>query len=97
MAPARHVIVAGAGIGGLTGLAILIPFTFDMDPVPAFAMLLGMIAVTNTSDSVTAILLGTLVLGERLAPQHFTDRPFTRQQNGSTSVRLTIDGGVVHG
>ena len=46
------------GIGGLTGLAILIPFTFDMDPVPAFAMLLGMIAVTNTSDSVTAILLG---------------------------------------
>lgn len=46
------------GIGGLIGLALLIPFTFGMDPVPAFAMLLGMIAVTNTSDSVASILLG---------------------------------------
>jgi TctA family transporter len=71
------------GIGGLTGLAILIPFTFDMDPVPAFAMLLGMIAVTNTSDSVTAILLGvpgssaaqaTIMDGHPLAPKGEANR-----------------------
>lgn len=71
------------GIGGLTGLAILIPFTFDMDPVPAFAMLLGMIAVTNTSDSVTAILLGvpgtaasqaTIMDGHPLAKQGQANR-----------------------
>lgn len=66
------------GIGGLTGLAILIPFTFDMDPVPAFAMLLGMIAVTNTSDSVTAILLG--VPGSSAAQATIMDgHPLARQ------------------
>ena len=46
------------GLSGLTGMAILLPFTFGMDPVSAFSFLLGMYAVTTTSDSVTAILIG---------------------------------------
>ena len=46
------------GLSGLTGMAILLPFTFGMDPVSAFAFLLGMYAVTTTSDSITAILIG---------------------------------------
>ena len=46
------------GLSGLSGMAILLPFTFGMDPVSAFSFLLGMYAVTTTSDSVTAILIG---------------------------------------
>lgn len=46
------------GIGGLTGFAILVPFTYTMEPVSALGMLLGMQAVTTTSDSLPAILLG---------------------------------------
>jgi putative tricarboxylic transport membrane protein len=46
------------GLGGLSGMAILLPFTFGMDHVSAFSFLLGMYAVTTTSDSVTAILIG---------------------------------------
>lgn len=46
------------GLGGVTGLVILIPFTFDMEPVPAFALLLGMYAVTSTSDTIASVLLG---------------------------------------
>lgn len=46
------------GIGGLTGFALLVPFTFAMDPISAFAMLLGMAAVTTTSDTIPAILFG---------------------------------------
>ncbi|MFN4282498.1 MAG: tripartite tricarboxylate transporter permease [Alphaproteobacteria bacterium] len=46
------------GIGGLVGMALLLPFTFDMDPYAAFAMLLGMSAVTNTSDTIPAVLFG---------------------------------------
>jgi TctA family transporter len=46
------------GIGGLTGFALLVPFTYSMDPVAAFGMLLGMSAVTNTSDSIPAIMFG---------------------------------------
>jgi TctA family transporter len=46
------------GLGGIVGLAILLPFTFDMDPYAAFAMLLGMGAVTSTSDTIPAVLFG---------------------------------------
>lgn len=46
------------GLGGMVGFAMLMPFTFGMDPVVAFALLLGMYAVTTTSDTLTAVLLG---------------------------------------
>ena len=46
------------GIGGLVGMALLLPFTFDMDRYAAFAMLLGMSAVTNTSDTIPAVMFG---------------------------------------
>jgi len=46
------------GLSGLSGMAILLPFTFGMDPVSAFSFLLGMYAVTTTSDSIPAILIG---------------------------------------
>src|SRR3569832_1281001 len=46
------------GIGGLTGTAMLLPFTFNMDPYTAFALLLGLGATTATSDPIPAILFG---------------------------------------
>ena len=46
------------GLSGLVGLAILLPFTFAMDPVSAFSFLLGMYAVTTTSDTIASVLLG---------------------------------------
>lgn len=46
------------GIGGLAGMALLLPFTFTMDSYAAFAMLLGMVAVTGTSDTIPAVLFG---------------------------------------
>ncbi|PRY87241.1 tripartite tricarboxylate transporter permease [Donghicola tyrosinivorans] len=46
------------GIGGLTGFALLVPFTYTMDPVAALAMLLGMHSVTSTSDTIPAVMFG---------------------------------------
>ena len=46
------------GIGGLTGTAMLLPFTFQMDPYSAFALLLGLGATTSTGDPIPAILFG---------------------------------------
>ncbi len=46
------------GLGGIIGLVLLLPFTFGMDPVPAFALLLGMFAVTATSDTIASVMLG---------------------------------------
>ena len=46
------------GIGGLVGLALLLPFTFNMDPYAALAFLIGVSAVTVTSDTIPAVLFG---------------------------------------
>jgi len=46
------------GLGGIVGMALLLPFTFTMDPYMAFAFLLGMGAVTTTSDTIPAVLFG---------------------------------------
>ncbi|MBT4939324.1 MAG: hypothetical protein HON14_09350, partial [Rhodospirillaceae bacterium] len=39
-------------LGGIIGLVLLLPFTYEMEAVPAFALLLGMYAVTSTSDTI---------------------------------------------
>jgi TctA family transporter len=46
------------GIGGLAGTALLLPFTFDMDPYTAFAFLLGLGSVIATGDTIPAIVFG---------------------------------------
>src|SRR4051794_10213788 len=46
------------GIGGLAGTAMLLPFTYAMDPYSAFAMLLGLGATTATGDPIPAVLFG---------------------------------------
>jgi TctA family transporter len=46
------------GLGGLVGMAIILPFTFGMEPNVAFAFILGMYAVTTTADTLSSVLLG---------------------------------------
>lgn len=46
------------GIGGVAGTALLLPFTFDMDPAAAMALLLGLAATTTHGDPISAIVLG---------------------------------------
>ena len=53
-------LVVGAipGVGGLVGLTLLLPFTFTMDPYSAIAVMMGLLAVTTTSDTIPAVLFG---------------------------------------
>ena len=53
------------GIGGVVTLALMLPFAFDMQPIDAFAFLLGMLAVTSTTGDITSILFG--VPGESIS------------------------------
>lgn len=46
------------GLGGAVTLALMLPFTFDMKPVEAFAFLLGMLSVTATTGDITSVLFG---------------------------------------
>lgn len=67
--PVRFVILVGGvlvglvlgvipGLGGVVGLTLLIPFTYKLDTYSAFALLLGMAAVTTISDLIPAVLFG---------------------------------------
>src|ERR1700680_656425 len=57
-------VIIGLAIGvrpclsGIVGLAMLIPFTYNLDHYTAFALLLGMGAVITSSDFITAVLFG---------------------------------------
>lgn len=53
-------VVMGAipGMGGAIGLVLLLPFTFTLEPVAAFALLLSSWAATSTSGAITSVLLG---------------------------------------
>ncbi|HET6467989.1 MAG TPA: tripartite tricarboxylate transporter permease [Geminicoccaceae bacterium] len=46
------------GLGGIAGMAILLPFIYGMDPVSALGMLIGMVAVIPTGDTFTSVLMG---------------------------------------
>lgn len=46
------------GLGGIVGLSLLLPFTFDMDPFTALAFLVGLQSVVCTSDTIPAVLFG---------------------------------------
>jgi len=46
------------GLGGLVGLSLLLPFTFDMNAYTALAFLMGLQSVTVTSDTIPAVMFG---------------------------------------
>tara|TARA_Y100000814_G_scaffold283852_1_gene250174 strand:- start:1252 stop:3234 length:1983 start_codon:yes stop_codon:yes gene_type:complete len=46
------------GMGGTSGLALVLPFVFSMEPSYALAMMIGVLAPTTTSDTFPAVLMG---------------------------------------
>ncbi|MDP2410910.1 MAG: tripartite tricarboxylate transporter permease [Pseudolabrys sp.] len=46
------------GLGGIAGLALLLPFIYGMDQISALAMLIGLVAVIPTSDTFASVLMG---------------------------------------
>src|SRR5437868_6352012 len=73
------------GLGGVVALAVLIPFTYNLDAPTSFALLLGVAAVTTTSDLIPAVLFGvpgtvgaaaTVIDGHQMARQGQAGRAF---------------------
>ena len=52
------------GLGGALGIVLALPFTYGMEPAQAIALLLGIYAVTATSDP--SVLLGIPGTPQRL-------------------------------
>ena len=46
------------GLGEVVGVALLLPFVFLMEPETALPLMIGMLSVVATSDSIPAVLIG---------------------------------------
>ena len=46
------------GLSGIVGLALLLPYTWDMDPFTALAFLMGLLSVVTTADTIPTVLFG---------------------------------------
>ena len=66
------------GLGGPTAIALLLPFSYALEPAAALAFLLGLSAVTATTGDVTSVLLG--IPGEGICAATVVDGyPLTKQ------------------
>ncbi|HEY1607748.1 MAG TPA: tripartite tricarboxylate transporter permease [Paraburkholderia sp.] len=84
------------GIGGLTGFALLVPFTYTMDPYAAFAMLLGMASVITTSDVIPAVLFG--VPGHAASQATVLDGlPMTKRGEASRALSACYTSSLIGG
>lgn len=45
-------------LGTTAGMALLVPFVYGMEPAQGLAMMIGLLAVVATGDTVTSVLMG---------------------------------------
>src|SRR4029077_13010495 len=73
------------GLNGIVGMAMLIPFTYNLDEYTAFALLLGMAAVITSPACITAVWFGvpgnvgasaTVIDGHEMAKKAEAGRAF---------------------
>jgi TctA family transporter len=84
------------GIGGVAGTALLLPFTYTLDPSTAFALLLGLGASVTTADPITAILFG--VPGHAASAATTLDGyPLTRQGMAGRALGASYMAALVGG
>ena len=89
-------LVLGAmpGLGPLAAMALLIPFTFTMDPLAAVLGLASISVAANCSGSFSAILLN--VPGETASTATcFDGHPMARQGLGAVAIGLSIGASFV--
>lgn len=90
------VIGALPGLGGIAGMSVLIPFVFGMDPYSGIALLVGMMAVTSTSDTFMSVLLG--VPGSSSSQATIMDGyPMTRRGEGARALGASFMASMLGG
>jgi TctA family transporter len=84
------------GLGGSVALALMLPFTFGMEPVQVFAFLLGMHAVCGTTGDVTSVLFG--IPGEATSAASVLDGyPMTRSGQAGRALGLVLSSSAIGG
>lgn len=84
------------GVSGTFSLAVLVPFTFTMEPAAAFGLLLGAHAVSDVGGSITAILLNTP--GDAVnAATVFDGFPMTKKGMGGRAIGAAVASSAIGG
>jgi TctA family transporter len=82
------------GLGGAVTLALMLPFTFGMEPVQAFAFLLGMLAVTSTTGDIGSVLLG--IPGEATSAATVLDgHPLTKRGEAGRALGAVLSSSAL--
>ncbi|MCY4260537.1 MAG: tripartite tricarboxylate transporter permease [Rhodobacteraceae bacterium] len=84
------------GLGGTAGLALLLPLVFGMDPNAALALMIGLVAVTTTSDTFPAVLMG--IPGTSGSQATVLDGfPMTKKGGGTRALSIAFVSSLVGG
>ncbi|MGA1286947.1 MAG: tripartite tricarboxylate transporter permease, partial [Rubrivivax sp.] len=84
------------GLGGISGMSLLIPFVYGMDQTSAVAMLIGMIAVIPTGDTFTSILMG--IPGSSASQATVVDGyPLARQGQAARALSAAFSASMLGG
>lgn len=84
------------GLSGVTGMAVLLPFTYGLDPFTGVAMLIGVIAVNHTSDLFPSIVIG--VPGSSGSQATIMDGyPLAKQGEAGRAIGAALTSSVVGG
>ncbi len=91
-----QIVAVIPGLGGAFLLAVLIPFTFGMDPMIAIAILIAASATDGSGNSVTSILFG--VPGSATAAASLFDgHPMARNGQAGRAIGAAMTGSAVGG
>ena len=84
------------GLGGPTAMALMLPFVVKMTPVEAFAFLLGMACVVNTTGDITSILFG--IPGEPTTAATIVDgHPMAKKGEAGPALAIAAFGSFIAG
>src|SRR5512136_764489 len=82
------------GLGGPTAMALMLPFVVKMTPVEAFAFLLGMACVVNTTGDITSVLFG--IPGEPTAAATIVDgHPMAKKGEAGRALGASLMSSLV--
>lgn len=88
---AGYLIGAIPGLGPSLGVALMIPFTYGMDPVVAIVMLVGLYVAAEYGGAITAVLINTPGTAAAVATA-WDGYPLTQQGKAGVALNVSIIG-----
>jgi TctA family transporter len=83
------------GMGGVAGMALLLPFVYGMEQISALAMMIGMLASTAAGDAFASVLMG--IPGGSSSATILDGFPLTRQGQAARALSAAFTSSMLGG